>query len=88
VTKGFKEYFKELHNFSLNCGLPMSSVLVTNREVCHHCNKSLVVEEATCCRNLSHFARDLSQFSDNEMLSTMQNIQASQFLVGKWQALF
>ena len=44
VTKGFKEHFKEFHDFSLNCGLPMASILVTNREECRRCKKLLVVD--------------------------------------------
>ena len=44
ITKGFKEDFREFHDFSLSCGIPMASILVSSRQLCRRCKKALVVE--------------------------------------------
>ena len=44
VTKGFKADFREFHDFSVKCGIPMASVLVNKRDSCCRCNRILVVD--------------------------------------------
>ena len=44
VNKSYKQCFSEFHDFSVDSGLPMASMLATNREVCHRCNKKLTIE--------------------------------------------
>ncbi len=44
VTKGFKADFREFHDFSINCSMPMASVLVSKRDSCRRCNRILVVD--------------------------------------------
>ncbi|CAB3997256.1 Hypothetical predicted protein [Paramuricea clavata] len=44
VTKGFKEQFSEFHDFTLQAGMPMATILATKREQCRRCNKTLVVD--------------------------------------------
>jgi hypothetical protein len=39
-----KQLFKEFHDFTLMCGQPMASVLVSKQENCRKCCKTLVVD--------------------------------------------
>ena len=36
--------FKEFHDFSISCGLPLASVLISGRKSCRKCGKALKVE--------------------------------------------
>ena len=37
--------FKDFHDFSISCGLPLGSVLISDRKSCRKCGKALKVEE-------------------------------------------
>ena len=39
-----RELFRDLHQFSLKCGMPMGSVLMSDRDSCRKCGKKLFVE--------------------------------------------
>ena len=36
--------FKDFHDFSISCGLPLASVLISDRKSCRKCGKALIVE--------------------------------------------
>ncbi len=44
LMNGFKADFREFHDFTINCGMPMASILVSKRDCCRRCNKRLVVD--------------------------------------------
>ena len=44
LNKSYKQCFSEFHDFTVDSGLPMASILATNREVCRRCNKTLTIE--------------------------------------------
>ncbi len=44
LMNGFEADFREFHNFTINCGMPMASILVSKRDCCRRCNKRLVVD--------------------------------------------
>ena len=48
MNKSYKQCFSEFHDFSVNSGLPIASILATNREVCRRCNKTLTIEGKPC----------------------------------------
>ena len=45
LVKNYKEKFLEFSDFSLNCGMPVGSVLMSSREVCRRCGCALFVDE-------------------------------------------
>ena len=44
LNKTYKQCFSEFHDLTVDSGLPMASILATNREVCRRCNKTLTIE--------------------------------------------
>ena len=44
LLSSVKDLFKEFHDYTLMCGQPMASILVTTQEDCRQCGKTLVVD--------------------------------------------
>lgn len=44
VTKCFREKFREFHDFSVGCGVPIARIFVSEKKVCNVCSNYLVVE--------------------------------------------
>ena len=44
ILSSDKDLFKEFHDFTLMCGQPMASILVTTQQICRQCGKTLVVD--------------------------------------------
>ena len=42
--KSDREIFRDFHDFSLNCGKPIATVLSSSREICRKCGKKLAFE--------------------------------------------
>ncbi|CAB4017095.1 Hypothetical predicted protein [Paramuricea clavata] len=47
LTEGLKENFRVFHDFSVRSGVPMGSVLITNRDQCRKCTRVLQVDDKT-----------------------------------------
>lgn len=47
VRKGSSEVFKLFHNFSVSCGNPMATILVSKQETCRMCKKPLLLDPNT-----------------------------------------
>ena len=43
LTKGLKKSFKHFHDFTLNCGAPIGTILMSSRSTCRRCNGKLLV---------------------------------------------
>ena len=89
ITADFKENFWDFHDFTFNCGLPMGSVLVSERQVCRRCNKALIVEGKPHVVVIYHifWGTYLGTRITKEM-SKVQNIRALWFLNRGRQTLF
>ena len=44
LLKSDRELFRDFHDFSLNCGKPIATVLNSSREICGKCGKKLAFE--------------------------------------------
>ena len=44
LTEGLKKSFDHFHEFTLNCGLPVGTLLMSRRNTCRRCNGKLLVE--------------------------------------------
>ena len=47
VSKECTEMFKSLHDFSVNCGIPIGTILVSKQENCRLCGKPLLLDPNT-----------------------------------------
>lgn len=45
LLKSDRELFRDFHDFSLNCGKPIATVLRSSREICRKCGKKLAFEK-------------------------------------------
>ncbi|CAB4016880.1 Hypothetical predicted protein [Paramuricea clavata] len=45
LATDYKKTFKEFHDFTLSCGSPMGTILVSSRTICHKCERPLSVEQ-------------------------------------------
>ena len=59
----------DFHNFSVNSGKLMATVLVSTRERCRMCMKILAVDPNTHVVVIYHEQWQLSWFTSNQMLS-------------------
>ena len=44
LANGFKDLFKDFHDFTLSCGSPMGTILMSNRSTCRNCKRCLSIE--------------------------------------------
>ena len=44
LTEGLKKSFEHFHEFTLNCGAPIGTILMLARSTCRQCNGKLLVE--------------------------------------------
>ena len=77
INKGYKECFLNFHDFAVDCGMPMASILSTNRTDCRRCKKTLVADgKPRIVVFLSYFLGNLSWLPYNKMLQKMQDLRA------------
>ena len=43
-VEDFKKTFDYFHRYTVECGIPLGSILVSKREVCPRCGRKLVIE--------------------------------------------
>ena len=79
LTEGLKKSFEHFHEFTLNCGAPIGTILMSARSTCRRCNGKLLVEANGHVVVFYHiyFGSYLgSRFSSEEIVSQMQVIRA------------
>ena len=85
ITKGFKEDFREFHDFSLSCWHPNGFNSGKQQTIVSPLQKSISCgRKTTCCDYISYLSRNVSWLENNKMLSAMQNLRALRLLDGKW----
>ena len=45
LKESSQEEFKQFHDFTLECGLPMASVLLSEHQSCRKCGQALILEK-------------------------------------------